>query len=112
MKKENDKKKEKLISALPVVLITFFTLLVFIIFRIICFIDSELEEEYNGVYLVLNTVDSILLPLSFAITHELYRYFLCCSNRSILDANENDSTLEIDNFLPPGKKQQNELYEQ
>ena len=112
MKKENDKKKEKLISALPVVLITFFTLLVFIIFRIICFIDSKLEEKYNGVYLVLNTVDSILLPLSFAITHELYRYFLCCSDRILPETNENDSTLEIDNFLPPGKKKQNELYEQ
>lgn len=111
--KLDDKKKEKLISALPVVIITFFTLFVFLIFRILCFIDSEIEEKYFGVYLVLNTVDSILLPLSFAITHEIYRYFLCCCTMFISEpANENDSTFEIDEYLPPGKKQQNELYEQ
>ena len=96
--KNPDKKKEILKYSLPVVLVTFFTLCIDLIFKIISIIDNKLEEKYIEVYVVLNSIDSILLPLAFSIRHNIYLYFCCCFRRNnfeISSINESDNEISI-----------------
>ena len=96
--KNPDKKKEILKYSLPVVLVAFFTLCIDLIFKIISIIDNKLEEKYIEVYVVLNSIDSILLPLAFSIRHNIYIYFCCCFRRNnfeISSINESDNEISI-----------------
>ena len=96
--KNPDKKKEILKYSLPVVLVAFFTLCIDLIFKIISIIDNKLEEKYIEVYVVLSSIDSILLPLAFSIRHNIYIYFCCCFRRNnfeISSINESDNEISI-----------------
>ena len=96
--KNPDKKKEILKYSLPVVLVTFFTLCIDLIFKIISIIDNKLEEKYIEIYVVLSSIDSILLPLAFSIRHNIYIYFCCCFRRNnfeISSINESDNEISI-----------------
>ena len=114
-KDENDRKAGKYISSLPVVFVSCFTLFVELIFRILSFIDIEFEEKFIGIYVIMNSVDSILLPLAFFLKHKIYMYFCCCLNTKIEIENfseNNDSSIkdiEISTLLPPGKSKGQEL---
>ena len=96
--KNPDKKKEILKYSLPVVLVAFFTLCMDLIFKIISIIDNKLEEKYIEIYVVLSSIDSILLPLAFSIRHNIYIYFCCCFRRNnfeISSINESDNEISI-----------------
>lgn len=115
--KNNDKKdknRERLISSLSVVIIASFTLLIEIIFKIL-FIISDFEENFMDIYLILNSLDCILLPFAFSIKHNIFLYFCsCCVRSSYSNTNENDTSLkeiEFDDLLPQNKKGLRELYE-
>ena len=111
-KDENDRKAGKYISSLPVVFVSCFTLFIELIFRILSFIDIEFEEKFIGIYVIMNSVDSILLPLAFFLKHKIYKYFYCCLNTKNENENyseNNDSSIkdiEFSTLLPPGKSQE------
>ena len=105
---KKDRKRERLISSLPVVIIASFFLLIEIIFKSLFFI-SDFEEELMTIYLILNTLDSIFLPLSFAIKHNFFVYFCCCCRSKIISNNNNENEasiqeIEVDGLLPQNKK--------
>ena len=114
---ENDAKAGKLFSSLPVVFVSSFTLFIELIFRFLSFIDIELEEKLIGIYIIMNSADSILLPLSFFLKHKIYRYFCCCIRTKIGNYDENndennDSSIkdiEISTLIPPEKLKDKEL---
>ena len=61
------------------------------------------------IYLILNTLDSIFLPLSFAIKHNFFVYFCCCCRSKIISNNNNENEasiqeIEVDGLLPQNKK--------
>ena len=111
---KKDKKRERLISSLSVVIIACFSLFIEIIFKIV-FISSDFEEEFIVIYLILNSLDCILLPFAFSIKHNIFLYLCsCCLRSSFLANNENDTSIkeiEFDDLLPPNKKGLRELYE-
>ena len=114
---ENDSKAGKLFSSLPVVFVSSFTLFIELIFRFLSFIDIELEEKLIGIYIIMNSADSILLPLSFFLKHKIYRYFCCCIRTKIGNYDDNndennDSSIkdiEISTLIPPEKLKDKEL---
>ena len=95
---KSNKKNEKLKDSLPIVLIAFFTLGVDIIFKILSFIDDDLEEKLIEAYIILNSIDSILLPLAFSIKHKIYLYICCCFQTRNVEFyssnNENDASIK------------------
>lgn len=99
---KKDKKVDKLISSLPVIGVAFFTLSVYLIFRIIFFINSKLEEEYINIYLIMNSVDAFLLPLSFFINHRIYKYFCCCCPKIKYQRDTNDYDNDNDSSIRDG----------
>lgn len=107
-KEKSDKKTEKLKSSLPIVVITFFTLSIEIIFRIISFISSNFEKNFIGIYLILSNVDSFLLPFAFLIEHNIYKYWFCAKAFKYDDKSiDNESTikdLSMDGLLPDKSK--------
>ena len=91
---KKDKKRLRLISSLFVVFITFFTLLIELIFKILFFIKPGFENGFIiDIYLLLNSVDSILLPFSFLIKHKLFVYLCCCC----CIGNKADNNYDYDN---------------
>ena len=115
---KKDKKRERLISSLSVVVIACLSLLIEIIFKILFFINSDFEETIlMTIYLLLNSLDCILLPLAFSIKHYIFIYLCCCCLRNnILSNNNNDNDtslkeIEIEDILPPNKKGLKELYD-
>ena len=118
-KDKNDKKAGKLISSLPVLIVSCFSLFVEIIFRILSFIHLKYEEKFIGIYIIMNSIDSILLPLSFFLKHKIYRYFLCCLSTKFQYSDEyndenNESSIkdiEISSLIPPEKLKELELNE-
>ena len=112
-KDENDKKAGKLISSLPVIFVSCFTLFIELIFRILSFIDIEFEEKLVGIYVIMNSIDSILLPLAFFLKHKIYRYFCCClTTKNDNNDGNNDSSIkdiEISTLIPHGKYTEQEL---
>ena len=96
-KTENDdEKKETLISSLPTAIVICLTSCIEIIFRIIFMVSEENESKYIGIYLILNTIDSFLLPLSFIIVYKLYQFLFCRDDENKnndLDASFQDSLL-------------------
>ena len=106
-KTENNKqKKETLISSLPTGIVICLTSCIEIIFRILFMVSKENESKYIGLYLILNTIDSILLPLSFIIVYKLYQ-ILCCKDNDKDDENKNndlDASFQEDSLLPEDEK--------
>jgi hypothetical protein len=96
-KTENDdEKKETLISSLPTAIVICLTSCIEIVFRIIFMVSEENESKYIGLYLILNTIDSFLLPLSFIIVYKLYQFLFCRDDENKnndLDASFQDSLL-------------------
>ena len=78
------------------------TLSVYLIFRIIFFINSKLEEEYINIYLIMNSVDAFLLPLSFFINHRIYKYFCCCCPKIKYQRDTNDYDNDNDSSIRDG----------
>ena len=67
---KKDKKRERLISSLSVVIITCFSLLIEIIFKTLFFINPDFEETIlMTIYLYLNSLDCFLLPFAFSTKH-------------------------------------------
>ena len=99
-KEKTDKKREKLISSLPIVVITFITLCSDLVYKILSFISDELENNLVNIYLVINCFDSILLPLAFSIKHNIYTYLFCSVNIESDNINNiyNDTSLKDINF--------------
>ena len=103
----NDKKSLRLISSFFVVFISFFTLLVELVFKLLFFIIPEYENGfYIDIYMLLNSVDSVLLPFAFIIKNKLCVYLCCCcctENRyeSFCDIDNENSIydIEIDKLL-------------
>ena len=111
---KKDKKRERLISSLSVVFIACIFLLIEIIFKTLFFI-SDFEEKLITIYLILNSLDCIFLPLAFSIKHYIFVYLCCCCRIKIFsnNNNENESSIkeiEVD-LLPPNKKKLKDLYE-
>ena len=112
--KKKDKKVEKLLSSLPVIAIVFFTLSIYLIFRIIFFMNSRLEEKYMDIYLILNSVDAVLLPIVFFINHGIYRYFCCCCPKIQYENDNYDNETSIkddiilDNLMPKNENKEDE----
>ena len=110
---KKDRKADKLISSLPVISVAFFTLSIYLIFRIVFFVDSRLEEKYMDIYLLLNSVDAVLLPIVFFINHGIYRYFCCCCPeiRYESDNYDNDTSIKdeiiLENIIPKDEKKEN-----
>ena len=96
-----DHKRETLISSIPTAIVIFCSSFIELIFRILFMISSEIENKYIGTYLILNTIDSIFLPLSFIIDYKLYQFWFCRDN----DKNNNDlDTSFQDSLLPEDQK--------
>ena len=96
--KKSDKKREILKYSFPVVLIAIFTLFVDLVFKIMSLFDHKLEEKYIELYIILNSIDSILLPLAFSIRHKIYIFICCCfggSKYEISSVNENENEIPI-----------------
>ena len=106
-KTENDvQKKETLISSLPTGIVICLTSFIEIIFRILFIVSEENESKFIGLYLILNSIDSFLLPLSFIIVYKLYK-FLCCKDNDKDDENKNndfDASFQEDSLLPEEEK--------
>ena len=106
---KKDKKKILIISSLSVVITACLFLLIQIIFKTLFFI-SDYEEKLMNLYLILNSLDCIFLPLAFSFKHNIFIYYFCCCCRSKFfsnDNNENDTTIkeiDVDALLPPNKK--------
>ena len=104
---KNDKKSLRLISSFFVVFISFFTLIVELVFKLLFFIIPEYENGfYIDIYMLLNSVDSVLLPFAFIIKNKLCVYLCCCcctENRyeSFCDIDNENSIydIEIDKLL-------------
>lgn len=94
---KKNKQKDKLKGVLLVSIISFLNLLIKLVFKILCFIDNENEAKLIGPYLIVSSLDSILLPLAFSILYKIYIYFSCCLpikfDDNIIDA---DSSLKYD----------------
>ena len=99
-KEKTDKKREKLISSLPIVVIAFITLFIDLVYKILSFISNEFENNLASIYLVINCFDSILLPFAFSIKHSLYLYLCCAVNMEKDPDNvmENDTSLKDFDF--------------
>lgn len=107
---KNDKKREKLISTLPIVIITFFTLCIELIYRFGCLIITNFEFDYIGIYIVLSTLDSFMLPFAFLIKFNLFKLWFCSSKANDADDdnkfNDNDNSINdisIENILSDKK---------
>lgn len=98
-----EKQKEKVNTSLSIVVITFITLGIDLLYKIISLIDSDLERKLNGIYLIINTADSIFLPLVFSIESHIYSYYMyvCCSINTKYfnnnNSNNNSNNNNIDN---------------
>ena len=88
--KKQIKKRQKLIYSLPVVIITFLSLFIDLIYKIISFIKPEYETRFNGIHLIIVCLDSILLPLGFSIMHGIYIYLCCLTNTSFINSGNAD----------------------
>ena len=95
-----DHKKEALISSFPTAIVIFLTSFIEIIFRILFIISSKIENKCIGIYLILNTIDSFLLPLSFIIVYKLYQFWFCRDN----DKNNDLDNSFQDSLLPEEQK--------
>ena len=110
---KKDRKADKLISSLPVISVAFFTLSIYLIFRIVFFVDSRLEEKYMDIYLLLNSVDAVLLPIVFFINHGIYRYFCCCCPEINYESDnyDNDTSIKdeiiLENIILKDEKKEN-----
>ena len=106
-KNENNvQKKETLFSSLPTGIVICLTSCIEIIFRILFIVSKENESKFIGLYLLLNTIDSFLLPLSFIIVYKLYQ-FLCFIDNDKDDENKNndpDASFQEDSLLPEEEK--------
>ena len=93
-KGKSERKRAKIKSGLPVIAVTTFTLIIDLLYKFLSIIDSDLENYLVGVYLIINTADSILLPLAFSVEHHIYSYYmyLCCSINTKYFNNNNNST--------------------
>lgn len=115
---KSDKINQKLKNSLPIFLISFFTLCVDIIFKSMSLIDEDLEEKYIEIYIIANSVDSILLPLAFSIEHKIYIYICCCCktrNYEFYSSNENELSIkdpDIDQLIPENKNNPKEMTDQ
>lgn len=98
--KYKDDKKEALISSFPTSFVIFFTSCIEIIFRIIFISSSDSESKLIGLYLILNTMDSLLLPLLFIIIYKLYQFWFCRDNNKIIDL---DGSFQ-ENIMPEEQK--------
>jgi len=98
--KYKDDKKEALISSIPTTFVIFFTSCIEIIFRIIFISSSESESNLIGLYLILNTIDSLFLPLLFIIIYKLYQFWFCRDDNKIIDL---DSSFQ-ENIMPEEQK--------
>lgn len=95
-----DHKRETLISSIPTAIVIFFTSFIELIFRILFMISSDNENKYIGTYLILNTIDSIFLPLSFIIEYKLYQFWFWRDN----DKNNDFDNSFQDSLLPEDQK--------
>ena len=98
--KYKDDKKEALISSFPTTFVIFFTSCIEIIFRIIFISSPDSESNLIGLYLILNTIDSLLLPLLFIIIYKLYQFWFCRDDNKIIDL---DSSFQ-ENIMPEEQK--------
>lgn len=104
--KDKDIKTENLISSFPTAIVIFFTSGIDIIFRIIFVASQESESQYTGLYLILNTVDSLLLPLSFIIVYKLYKFWFYRDNDKDDENKNNDLDTSIQDGLFPQEQKE------
>jgi hypothetical protein len=59
-----------------ILIVQFFTITIGIIYRISSYISKSFSESLSGLYLILNTLDGILFPLSFIITNGMHKILI------------------------------------
>jgi hypothetical protein len=108
-KKKINKKKERIRSFLPLVVIGFTVLFFYLVFEIISIIKSEFGATRTRIYLIINSIESVLLPFAFSYKHNIYIYLFCSRNLGYAkNINENDNSFEVDPFLKEMKENNDE----
>jgi hypothetical protein len=108
-KEKPNKKKERIRSFLPLVFIGFTVLFFYLVFEIISIIKSEFGATRTRIYLIINCLESVLLPFAFSYKHNIYIYLFCPKNPGYAkNTNENDTSFEIDPFLKEMKENNDE----
>ncbi len=59
-----------------ILIVQFFTISIGIIYRISSYFSKPFSENFAGLYLLLSTIDGILLPLSFIITNGMHKILI------------------------------------
>lgn len=105
-KKEEDKedgKEEKeryinfLLSALSLPLIQLFTKIIGIIYYFLeHFYSDKIRKTFSTGYLILNTIDSILIPLVMIIDGEMYTFFCCWRKKKYVKVGNKSGSLLFD----------------
>ena len=94
---------------MPLVVIGFTVLFFYLIFEIISFIKSEFGATRTRIYLIINSIESVLLPFAFSYKHNIYIYLFCSRNLGYTkNNNENDNSFDVDPFLKEMKENNDE----
>ena len=56
-----------------ILLVQLVTITVGIIYRISSYVSNKFSANFSGAYLILNTIDGVLFPLSFLISNGMHR---------------------------------------
>jgi hypothetical protein len=59
-----------------ILIVQFFTITVGVIYRISSYFSKTFSENFSGLYLLLNTIDGILFPLSFIIINGMHKILI------------------------------------
>lgn len=84
-----------IINKLSILFIQLFKLFIILFYRIINIFWKDYPEIFEKIYIILSTIDGLLLPFAFAYSNEILQNILGCCHKSIKD-NEDDKDIDDD----------------
>lgn len=84
-----------IINKLSILFIQLFKLFIILFYRIINIFWKDYPEIFGKIYIILSTIDGLLLPFAFAYSNEILQNILGCCHKSIKD-NEDDKDIDDD----------------
>ena len=88
-----------IINKLSMLFIQLFKLFIILFYRISNFIWKEYPKILGKIYIILSTIDGLLLPLAFAYSNQIYHNIFKCAKLSRRNS-EDDKDLEEDVNTP------------
>ena len=81
-----------------ILLVQLVTITIGVVYRISSYFSKKFSVNFSGIYLILNTMDGVLFPLSFIVSSGMHKLLIKIITGKAIEDNEETETNTIEDY--------------